>query len=188
MMRGSSLWLGPPVRFFKRASSQVMASSLPPSPLEQAGPVQLASSLFTYSLYSRKLPFPNHSLIHQPAFTEHQLSQQPICGLGTCPASHSTTRIWDWPIWLQSPQSFHHHATSLYSLVRNTRWQAKLTPGSVVNHAHYTCPQVEPLKGGRLSWGEEPKLIKMKLLKIKDNIHMFPYVETYLAHNANYHC
>lgn len=30
-------------------------------------------SLFTHGLYSRQLPFPLHSFIHQPAFTEHRL-------------------------------------------------------------------------------------------------------------------
>ena len=52
-MKGSSLWLGLPVRFSKRAKFQVMASSrLPPS-----GAVQLASSPFTDGLYSRQSLF-----------------------------------------------------------------------------------------------------------------------------------
>lgn len=121
-MKESSLWLGPPVRFSKRARSQVTASSLSPSPLEQAGAVQLASSLFAHGLYSRQLPFLIHSFTHQPAFAEHLLyithwtyiiwfnphnqhgktePREPK-GLGTCPASHSRTRIWTWLIWLQS--------------------------------------------------------------------------------------
>lgn len=54
-------------------------------------------------------------------------------------------------------------------------------PGSIVNHAQHTCPQIEPLMRVETCPGEEPEFIKMELLQIKHNMYMFPYVENYLV-------
>lgn len=67
--------------FVARATSEVLQEgkvsgngSLPASLSSGARrSCAIGFSLFTHGLYSRQLPFPVHSLIHQPALTEHRL-------------------------------------------------------------------------------------------------------------------
>lgn len=153
MTKGSSLWLGPPVRFSKRARSQVMASScLPPSGANWSYAVGFLP-LCWWPLLQTVTP-PICSFIHQPAFTQHFFYVR-----------HLTSMIWFNPhnnqdgetelrgTWDLSrnqqnqnliPKLTAISLASLYTLARDTRWQANLTPGSAVTHAQHTSPQVQP--------------------------------------------
>lgn len=97
MTRGSSLWLGLPVRFCKRARSQVMASSLPPSPLEQAGAVQLASP------FSLSVSTPDNSL---SAFT-HLFTNQHLLSIALyqTPDGHDLIQPSQRPRWGNGPEN-----------------------------------------------------------------------------------